>query len=60
MIRKILIVCESIFLCLGVYLPLAVIDEFWVISSEFSILSLSGNLLTEKEWTLGIVVFYSG
>ena len=60
MIRNLLIACESIFLCLGVYLPLAVIDEFWIISSEFSILSLSENLLIEKEWALGLVIFLFG
>jgi uncharacterized paraquat-inducible protein A len=59
-IRNLLIACESIFLCLGVYLPLAVIDEFWIISSEFSILSLSENLLIENEWALGLVVFLFG
>jgi|TARA_B100000959_G_scaffold217505_1_gene229427 uncharacterized paraquat-inducible protein A len=60
MIRNLLIVCESIFLCLGVYLPLATIDEFWIISSEFSILSLSEKLLIENEWTLGLLVFLFG
>ena len=60
MVRNLLIVCESIFLCLGVYLPLATIDEFWIISSEFSILSLSEKLLIENEWTLGLLVFLFG
>lgn len=60
MIRNLLIVCESIILCLGVYLPLARIDEFWIISSEFSVLSLSKILIIENEWTLGLVVFLFG
>ena len=34
--------------------------EFWIIFSEFSILSLSEKLLIENEWTLGLLVFLFG
>jgi len=59
-IKRLLLLCEFIFLCLGVYLPLAVIDEFWILSSEFSLLNLTERLLIEREWVLGFVVFLFG
>ena len=60
MIRISLIFCEFISLALGVYLPLAKIDEFWVFSTEFSILSLSKKLIFEDELMLGIIIFLFG
>ncbi len=60
MIRGLLLVSEFFFLSLGVYLPLATVDEFWIISSEFSILSLTEKLFMESEWVLASIVFIFG
>ena len=47
-------------LILGVSLPLAKINEFWFFSSEFSILSISRDLIINKEYFLGLVVIFFG
>ena len=47
-------------LILGVSLPLAKINEFWFFSSEFSILSISRDLIINKEYLLGLVVIFFG
>ena len=60
MIKLTIIFCEFISLISGVYLPLARIDEFWILSSEFSIISLSEKLILENEHTLGIIVILFG
>ena len=47
---------EVTFLLAGAYLPLARIDEFWVFTDEFSLLSLLITLLMNDEILLGLVV----
>ena len=51
---------EFIFLILGVSLPLARIDEFWIFTSEFSVLSISKNLIINNEFLLGIIIIVFG
>ena len=51
---------EFVFLVLGVTLPLARIDEFWIFTSEFSVLSISNNLIINNEFLLGIIVIVFG
>ena len=53
---KILTIAEFLLLVLGITLPLATIDEFWFFSSEFSIISLTQNLVANGEYTLGFVI----
>ena len=54
-----LIFFETLFLVLGVVLPIARIDEFWFFSSEFSILSVSKDLFINSEILLsGIIVTF--
>ena len=55
-----LIVFETFFLFCGVYLPIARIDEFWVFKSEFSILSISKDLLDNGETLLSIIIILFG
>ena len=56
----ILTILEIILLILGVSFPLARIDEFWIFTSEFSILSISRDLIIADEFLLGIVVISFG
>ena len=56
----ILTILEIILLILGVSFPLARIDEFWIFTSEFSILSISRDLIIADEFLLGIMVFSFG
>ena len=51
---------ELVLLILGVTLPIARIDEFWFFTSEFSIFSISKNLITNNEYLLGIIVIVFG
>tara|TARA_Y100001970_G_C14144415_1_gene809029 strand:+ start:102 stop:545 length:444 start_codon:yes stop_codon:yes gene_type:complete len=51
---------EFILLILGVILPIAKIDEFWIFTSEFSILSIAKDLMINNEFLLGIVVISFG
>ena len=51
---------EIILLILGVSFPLARIDEFWIFTSEFSILSISRDLIIADEFLLGLMVFSFG
>ena len=51
---------EIILLILGVSFPLARIDEFWIFTSEFSILSISRDLIIADEFLLGVIVFSFG
>ena len=51
---------EFILLILGVILPIAKIDEFWIFTSEFSILSIAKELMINNEFLLGIVVISFG
>tara|TARA_B100001059_G_C17442568_1_gene383368 strand:+ start:80 stop:523 length:444 start_codon:yes stop_codon:yes gene_type:complete len=51
---------EFILLILGVILPIAKIDEFWIFTSEFSILSIVKDLMINNEFLLGIVVISFG
>ena len=41
-------------------MPIARIDEFWIFTSEFSVLSISKNLIINNEFLLGIVVIVFG
>ena len=50
---------EIILLILGVSF-LARIDEFWIFTSEFSILSISRDLIIADEFLLGVMVFSFG
>ena len=59
-LKNFLVLVEFTFLAFGIFFPLAEVDQFWILSSEFSILSLSKTLLLEKEWILGLVVFSFG
>ena len=59
-IKFISISFELIFLLLGVYYPLATMEEFWVFKSEFSILSISYDFFINKELALFFVVFFFG
>ncbi len=56
----ILTILEIILLILGVSFPLAKIDEFWIFTSEFSILSISRDLIIADEFLLGLMVFSFG
>ena len=56
----VLTLLELVFLILGVSLPLAIIDEFWFFSSEFSIISLTSNLLLNGEYPLAFVIIVFG
>ena len=56
----ILTLLEIFLLILGVTFPLARIDEFWIFASEFSILSISRDLVIADEFLLAIVVFSFG
>ena len=56
----ILTILEIILLILGVSFPLARIDEFWIFTSEFSILSISRDLIIADEFLLGLMVFSFG
>lgn len=58
--KKFLILLETIFLFSGVYFPLARIDEFWLFSSEFSILSLTRDLYINGEMILSIIIIIFG
>ena len=60
LLQKSLILFETIFLFCGVYFPLARIDEFWLFSSEFSILSLTRDLLINGEILLSIIIIIFG
>ena len=51
---------ELVLLTLGVTLPIARIDEFWFFTSEFSIFSISKNLIINNEFLLGIIVIVFG
>ena len=51
---------EFFFLILGVTLPIARIDEFWIFIFEFSVLSISKNLILNNEFLLGIIVIVFG
>lgn len=51
---------EFILLILGVVLPIAKIDEFWIFTSEFSILSIAKDLMINNEFILGIIVISFG
>ena len=57
---KFLSFLEFVFLILGVTLPIARIDEFWIFTSEFSILSISKNLIVNNEFLLGLIVIFFG
>ena len=57
---KLLTTFELIFLLLGVSLPLATIDEFWFFTSEFSVLSLTYTLFSNREYALAIVIVTFG
>lgn len=59
-IKFITITLELFFLILGVYFPLATMKEFWLFSSEFSILSISYKFLTNNEYILFFIVFFFG
>ena len=59
-IKFISILFELIFLLLGVYYPLATIEEFWIFKSEFSILSISYDFFINDELALFFVVFFFG
>ncbi len=56
MVWHILSIFELMFLFAGVYFPLATIDEFWVFTNEFSLLSLLFTLLLNDEILLGLIV----
>ena len=60
LIKKSLILFETIFLFCGVYFPLARIDEFWLFSSEFSILSLTRDLYINGEILLSMIIIVFG
>ena len=53
-----LIFFETLFLVLGVVLPIARIDEFWFFSSEFSILSVSKDLFINSEILLSFIIIF--
>mgnify|MGYP001174401043 FL=1 len=60
LIKKSLILFETIFLFCGVYFPLASIDEFWFFSSEFSILTLTRDLYINGEILLSVIIIIFG
>ena len=60
LLKKSLILFETIFLFCGVYFPLARIDEFWFFSSEFSILSLTRDLFINGEILLSTIIIIFG
>ena len=53
-------IIELILLVLGISLPIAKIDEFWIFSSEFSVLSLVKDLFIYKEYLLSFIVIFFG
>ena len=59
-LKYILVFFETLFLILGVILPIARIDEFWFFSSEFSILSVSKDLFLNSEILLSVIIITFG
>ena len=57
---KLLTFFEFLFLLLGVSLPLATIDEFWIFSSEFSVLSIAYTLIGAREYVLSVIIITFG
>ena len=53
-------IVEALTLLLGVTLPIAKTSEFWIFESEFSLLSLSFNLVTSDEWLIALIVILFG
>ena len=56
----ILFLLEALTLILGVSLPLVQIDELWIFSSEFSLLSISVTLFNAEELLLSFLVIFFG
>ena len=56
----ILYLLETTTLILGVSLPLVQIDELWIFSSEFSLLSVSFTLFQAKEFILSFLLIFFG
>ena len=56
----ILFLLEALTLILGVSLPLVQIDELWIFSSEFSLLSISVTLFNSEEFLLSFLVIFFG
>ena len=57
---KILLLLELILLFFGITVPLARIEEFWVFSSEFSLISIITTLWESREYTLSTIVLVFG
>jgi len=53
-------VIEFFLLILGVSLPIARVDEFWIFSSEFSVLSVTRDFLINKEYLLSFIFIFFG
>ena len=51
---------EALTLLLGITLPIAKTSEFWIFEREFSLLTLSFNLVSSEEWLLAIIVILFG
>lgn len=51
---------ELLLLIFGAWFPIARIDEFWIFTNEFSLLSLFVTLIKNQEFLLGFVVAVFG
>ena len=53
-------IIEFFLLTLGVSLPIARVDEFWIFSSEFSVLSVAKDFLVNKEYFISFILLFFG
>ena len=56
----ILSIVEAVFLGMGVFLPFAYIQEFWLFKSEFSVFSLIITLIQSNNFLLGLSIVIFG
>ena len=56
----ILSIIEAFFLGMGVFLPFAYIQEFWLFKSEFSVFTLTVTLIESKNFLLGLSIMIFG
>ena len=56
----ILSIVEAVALGMGLFLPFAIIKEFWLFKSEFSVFSLVVTLIESKNFLLGFSILIFG
>ena len=53
---KLIYTAEFVFLALGVSIPLASVNEFWIFNSEFSVLSVSYTLFINQHYIVSFLI----